>query len=259
MKWDSFMGLCYPGWHIECSAMSRKYLGDVFDIHTGGVDHIPIHHENEIAQAIGATGKVPAKIWMHVEFLQINGGKMSKSLKNVYTITDLENNGIEPLAYRYFTFSANYRTKLNFTWDAIKSSQIALNRLREATKQHRNGNGIADEQKINMYIEKFNSAINDDINMPLAMAVVWDVAREQVKSKKYFDLLMKFDYILSLDLDKNNVNDDEYPQEIKDLLEERKNARLNKDYSKSDELRNKIYSLGYEVKDTREGQIIKKI
>ena len=259
MKWDSFMGLCYPGWHIECSAMSRKYLGDVFDIHTGGVDHIPIHHENEIAQAIGATGKVLAKIWMHVEFLQINGGKMSKSLKNVYTITDLENNGIEPLAYRYFTFSANYRTKLNFTWDAIKSSQIALNRLREATKQHRNGNGIADEQKINMYIEKFNSAINDDINMPLAMAVVWDVAREQVKSKKYFDLLMKFDYILSLDLDKNNVNDDEYPQEIKDLLEERKNARLNKDYSKSDELRNKIYSLGYEVKDTREGQIIKKI
>lgn len=259
MKWDSFMGLCYPGWHIECSAMSRKYLGDVFDIHTGGVDHIPIHHENEIAQAIGATGKVPAKIWMHVEFLQINGGKMSKSLGNVYTITDLENKGIEPLAYRYFTFSANYRTKLNFTWDAIKSAQVALNRLREATKQHKNGVDEADDTKIQEYLDRFNNAVNDDINMPLAIAVVWDVAREQVKSKKYFDLLMKFDYILSLDLDKEESKEENYPQEIADLLEERKIARQNKDYSKSDEIRDKIYSLGYEVKDTREGQMLKKL
>ena len=259
MKWDSFMGLCYPGWHIECSAMSRKYLGDVFDIHTGGVDHIPIHHENEIAQAIGATGKVPAKIWMHVEFLQINGGKMSKSLGNVYTITDLENKGIEPLAYRYFTFSANYRTKLNFTWDAIKSAQVALNRLREATKQQKNGVDEADDTKIQEYLDRFNNAVNDDINMPLAIAVVWDVAREQVKSKKYFDLLMKFDYILSLDLDKEESKEENYPQEIADLLEERKIARQNKDYSKSDEIRDKIYSLGYEVKDTREGQMLKKL
>lgn len=258
MKWDSFMGLCYPGWHIECSAMSRKYLGDVFDIHTGGVDHVPIHHENEIAQSLGATGKIPAKTWMHVEFLQINGGKMSKSLKNVYTISDLEKEGIEPLAYRYFTFSAHYRTKLNFTWDAIKSAQIALNRLREATKQQKNGVDKADEIKLKEYNERFEAAINDDINMPLAIAVVWDVAREKNKSKEYYDLLMKFDSILSLDLDKEEKIE-EYPEVINELLDQRKNAKINKDYAKADEIRDKIRELGYEVKDTRQGQMIERL
>ncbi len=258
MKWDSFMGLCYPGWHIECSAMSRKYLGDVFDIHTGGVDHIPIHHENEIAQSIGATGKIPAKRWMHVEFLQINGGKMSKSLKNVYTISDLEKEGIEPLAYRYFTYSAHYRTKLNFTWDAIKSAQVALNRLREATKQQKAGTEKAPEEKIKEYLQRFENAINDDINMPLAIAVAWDVAKEKNRSKDYYDLLMKFDSVLSLDLDKQEEVLS-YPKEIDELLEKRKLAREEKDYKKSDEIREEIKKLGYDVKDTRQGQIIEKI
>lgn len=258
MKWDSFMGLCYPGWHIECSAMSRKYLGEQFDIHTGGVDHIPIHHENEIAQSIGATGCIPAKTWMHVEFLQINGGKMSKSLHNVYTISDLEKEGIEALAYRYFTFSAHYRTKLNFTWDSIKAAQVALNRLREATKQHKNGTTVADKEKIEEYTKRFEDAINDDINMPLVMAVVWDVAREKEKSKDYYDLLMKFDTILSLDLDKVEKQEN-YSDEINAILEERKIARQNKDFAKSDELRDKLKELGYEVKDTRDGQILNKI
>lgn len=258
MKWDSFMGLCYPGWHIECSAMSRKYLGEQFDIHTGGVDHIPIHHENEIAQSIGATGCIPAKTWMHVEFLQINGGKMSKSLHNVYTISDLEKEGIEALAYRYFTFSAHYRTKLNFTWDSIKAAQVALNRLREATKQHKNGTTVADKEKIEEYTKRFEDAINDDINMPLVMAVVWDVAREKEKSKDYYNLLMKFDTILSLDLDKVEKQEN-YSDEINAILEERKIARQNKDFAKSDELRDKLKELGYEVKDTRDGQILNKI
>ena len=258
MKWNSFMGLCYPGWHIECSAMSRKYLGEQFDIHTGGVDHIPIHHENEIAQSIGADGCIPAKTWMHVEFLQINGGKMSKSLHNVYTISDLEKEGIEALAYRYFTFSAHYRTKLNFTWDSIKAAQVALNRLREATKQHKNGTLEADKTKIEEYTKRFEDAINDDINMPLVMAVVWDVAREKDKSKDYYELLMKFDTILSLDLDKAEEKET-YSDEINAILEERKLARQNKDFAKSDELRDKLKELGYEVKDTREGQILSKI
>ncbi len=259
MKWDSFMGECYPGWHIECSAMSRKYLGDVFDIHTGGVDHIPIHHENEIAQSLGATGKIPAKRWMHVEFLQINGGKMSKSLKNVYTISDLEKEGIEPLAYRYFTFSAHYRTKLNFTWEAIKSAQVALERLRNATQQHKVGNGVADKEKIVTYTTRFEDAINDDINMPLALAVVWDVARENEKCKEYYDLLKCFDTILSLDLDK--VKDEEsitYPEEVEKLLEERRIARENKDFKASDELRDKIKEYGFIVMDSRDGQKLKK-
>ncbi len=260
MKWDSFMGLCYPGWHIECSAMSRKYLGEEFDIHTGGVDHIPIHHENEIAQSIGATGKIPARNWMHVEFLQINGGKMSKSLKNVYTISDLEREGIEALAYRYFTYSAHYRTKLNFTWEAIKSAQVALNRLREATRQQKAGENKADKERIEEYKRRFEEAINDDINMPLAIAVVWDVAKEKEKNREYYELIKKFDEILSLELDREeNTEKVEYPEEVEELLKERKEARENRDYKKSDELRDRIREHGFDVKDTREGQIVNKI
>ena len=131
MKWESPWGLSYPGWHIECSAMGKKYLGEQFDIHTGGIDHIPTHHENEIAQSKGLTGKIPAQYWMHVEFLQVDGGKMSKSLGNVYTWDELKNKGIEPLAYKLFCFTAHYRTKLNFTFDTVLASQKALKRLRE--------------------------------------------------------------------------------------------------------------------------------
>lgn len=123
MKWESPWGLSYPGWHIECSAMSRKYLGNEFDIHTGGVDHIPTHHENEIAQSKGATGKIPAKFWMHCEFLQVDGGKMSKSLGNVYTLEQLQEKGIEPIAYRMFCHTAHYRTKLNFTFESALASR----------------------------------------------------------------------------------------------------------------------------------------
>ena len=147
MKWNSKWGLCYPGWHIECSAMSRKYLGDKFDIHTGGVDHIPIHHENEIAQSIGATGHNLANYWMHVEFLLIDGGKMSKSLGNVYTLNDLKAKGIDALSYRYFTYSSHYRNKLNFTWDAIKSAKNSLNKLRDMIALHKGVNKKIDTEK----------------------------------------------------------------------------------------------------------------
>src|SRR5574344_321825 len=131
MQWDTFWGKCYPGWHLECSAMGHYYLGDVFDIHTGGVDHIPVHHENEIAQSKGATGKNPAHYWMHVEFLLIDNGKMSKSLNNLYTLEDLKEKGYEPLVYRMFNFSSHYRNKINFTWESIDAAKVALNRLRE--------------------------------------------------------------------------------------------------------------------------------
>lgn len=140
MKWDSPWGLCYPGWHIECSSMGRKYLGEQFDIHTGGIDLIPTHHENEIAQSKGVCGKVPAKFWMHGEYLLINGGKMSKSLGNVYLIKDIKERGYNPLAYKLFCFSSHYRNKLNFTWEAIEASDKALIRLKEGYKNHFNGN-----------------------------------------------------------------------------------------------------------------------
>lgn len=260
MKWDSKWGLCYPGWHIECSAMSRKYLGDEFDIHTGGVDHIPIHHENEIAQSKGATGKNLAKIWMHVEFLLIDNGKMSKSLHNVYTLDDLQDRGIEPLAYRYFTYSSHYRNKLNFTWDGVKSAQVALNRLRELTLKHKGVNTKIDEEKIKELENRFVEAINDDINMPLALSVVWEVAKEQEKSNMYYDLLKKFDSILSLDIDKEIFNEiEEYSDEVREILNQRKIARENKDFKLSDDLRDKLKDLGYLVIDSKEGQKLKKV
>lgn len=264
MKWESPWGLSYPGWHLECSAMARKYLGEVFDIHTGGVDHIPTHHENEIAQSKGAFGKIPAKIWMHVEFLQVDGGKMSKSLGNVYTISQLEEKGIEPLAFKLFCYTAHYRTKLNFTFDGVISSQKALNRLRECIIKHKNGNDSIDDETLKKYKERFIDAINDDLNIPVAMSVVWELARYELKSKKIADMLLDFDRVLGLDLinsekylkEESNV---EIPAEVKTLLEERKTARENKNWVLSDELRDKIKEHGYIVKDTKEGMTVEKM
>ena len=259
MKWNSKWGLCYPGWHIECSAMSRKYLGDKFDIHTGGVDHIPIHHENEIAQSIGATGHNLANYWMHVEFLLIDGGKMSKSLGNVYTLNDLKAKGIDALSYRYFTYSSHYRNKLNFTWDAIKSAKNSLNKLRDMIALHKDVNKKIDKNIISKYEEQFLYAINDDMNMPVAISIVWEIAKEKEKSNDFYELIKKFDSVLSLDLDKNDKEDINIPEDIKLILNERKDARKNKDFAKSDELRDKLKELGYIVKDTKDGQIIEKV
>lgn len=259
MKWNSKWGLCYPGWHIECSAMSRKYLGDKFDIHTGGVDHIPIHHENEIAQSIGATGHNLANYWMHVEFLLIDGGKMSKSLGNVYTLNDLKAKGIDALSYRYFTYSSHYRNKLNFTWDAIKSAKNSLNKLRDMIALHKGVNKKIDKNIISKYEEQFLDAINDDMNMPVAISIVWEIAKEKEKSNDFYELIKKFDSVLSLDLDKNDKEDINISEDIKLILNERKDARKNKNFAKSDELRDKLKELGYIVKDTKDGQIIEKV
>lgn len=257
MKWESPWGLCYPGWHIECSAMSNKYLGDVFDIHTGGVDLIPTHHENEIAQSKGVTGKIPARYWMHGEFLLIDGGKMSKSLNNAYLLSDIINKGYEPLSYKLLNFSSHYRNKLNFTWEALDSSSKALQKLREGYRKHLEGNDVIEEDKINEYKEQFLEAINDDLNMPLAMAIVWEVIKRNEKSKQYAQVLLDFDRVLGLEIDKENEVQ-ELPDEVKNLIEERKKARENKDYEKSDELRNKIEKMGYKVKDSKDGMQVQK-
>ena len=263
MKWESQWGLSYPGWHLECSAMSRKYLGEVFDIHTGGVDHIPTHHENEIAQSKGAFGKIPAKTWMHVEFLQVDGGKMSKSLGNVYTITQLEEKGIEPLAYKLFCYTAHYRTKLNFTFDGVMASQKALNRLRESYIKHLNGNDKIEEEFLKESKNKFLDAINDDLNMPLAMGIVWEIARNEKKSSKLSELLLEFDKVLGLDL-KNSEKylkkqaETNIPQEVKELLEKRKVARIEKNWELSDKIRDEKNKKGYNVKDKKEGMTIEK-
>lgn len=260
MKWESPWGLCYPGWHIECSTMSNKYLGEVFDIHTGGIDLVPTHHENEIAQSKGCTGKVPAKFWMHCEFLLINGGKMSKSLGNVYLVQDIIDKGYEPLAFKMMCFTSHYRNKLNFTWEALESSQNALNRLREGYKKHSEGNEKIDEKIIEEYKTKFQEAINDDLNMPVAMSVIWDVVKNPNKSKQLANLLLDFDKVLGVDIEKKNENKaEEIPEEIKKLIEQRKQARENKDWALSDKIRDELKEKGYIVKDTKEGMTIERV
>ena len=258
MKWDSFFGKCYPGWHLECSAMSYKYLGEQFDIHTGGIDHIPIHHENEIAQSKGFSGKIPANYWMHVDFLTIDGGKMSKSLNNLYTLKDLSDKGYEPLVYRMFNFSSNYRNKINFTWETMDSAKTALNRLREGYLKHLEGTDVVQEEFIKDCEDKFLEAINDDLNMPVAMSVVWEVVKHQKKSKELKDLLLKFDEVLGFDLINYKKEEDELPQEIQDLVKQRDIARNDKNWAESDRIRDLLIEKGYKVKDTKEGTVLEK-
>lgn len=258
MKWDTFFGKCYPGWHLECSAMGYKYLGEEFDIHTGGIDHIPIHHENEIAQAQGFCGKIPARFWMHVNFLTVNGGKMSKSLNNLYTLEDLKEKGYEPLTYRMFNFTSNYRNKINFTWEAMDAAKTALNRLREGYLKHAEGTATIDEKELEELENRFHEAINDDLNMPVAMSVVWDIVKNPNKSKDFQKLLLKFDEVLGLDLKNYQKVENDIPEDDKKLVEERNEARKNKNWVESDRIRDILMSKGYTVKDGKEGTIIEK-
>lgn len=258
MKWDTFFGKCYPGWHLECSAMGYKYLGEEFDIHTGGIDHIPIHHENEIAQAQGFCGKIPARFWMHVNFLTVNAGKMSKSLNNLYTLEDLKEKGYEPLTYRMFNFTSNYRNKINFTWEAMDAAKTALNRLREGYLKHAEGTATIDEKELEELENRFHEAINDDLNMPVAMSVVWDIIKNPNKSKDFQKLLLKFDEVLGLDLKNYQKVENDIPEEDKKLVEERNEARKNKNWVESDRIRDILMSKGYTVKDGKEGTIIEK-
>ena len=263
MKWDSPWGKSYPGWHIECSAMGRRFLGENFDIHTGGVDHIPVHHENEIAQCKGAFGHNPANFWMHCEFLLVDGGKMSKSLGNIYTISELKEKGIEPLAYKLFCFSSHYRNKLNFTFEGVKASNIALNRIRKGYLAHLNGNDSIEEKEIEEYENRFHNAINDDLNIPLAIGVLWDVIRNEKKSKELADLILRFDKVFGLDLANSekylqelNENEEDIsviPEQVLQFANERKIARENKDFQKADLLRKKIEESGYQIKDIAGG------
>ena len=263
MKWDSPWGPSYPGWHIECSAMGQKYLGEQFDIHTGGIDLIPTHHENEIAQSKGACGKIPANYWLHGEYLLINGGKMSKSLGNVYLIKDIKERGYDPIVYKLLCYSCSYRIKLNFTWEGMEATSKSLDRLRNGYKTHKEGKDKLDEQdrkKLEEIEHNFHEAINDDMNMPLAMSYVWETVRYNKKSPEVADLLLKFDTVLGLKIDKEPEQGEvEIPQEILDLMEQRKQARQDKNWTESDRLRDLIKEKGYEVKDTKDGMNISKI
>ena len=200
-QWDSPWGRSFPGWHIECTAMGVKYLGERFDIHTGGVDHIPIHHENEIAQGECWLGHQIVNYWMHNEFLLVDGGKMSKSLGNNYLLTDLQAKGYAPVVFRYFCLNVQYRQKINFTWDALDAAKTAYNKLCAQLLAHKNSPVKTDKAVLDDFTKKFEDAINDDLNVPLAIGVLWTMLK-QPKSKDIYKLALQFDKVLALDFDK---------------------------------------------------------
>lgn len=263
MQWESPWGMGYPGWHIECSAMSRKYLGDTFDLHTGGVDHIPVHHENEIAQSEALLGHPAVHYWMHGEFMMVDGGKMSKSLGNTYTISDLISRGYSPLAFRYLCLNAHYRSKLNFTWEAMSGAQVSYIRLLEGAYRHKNAPRSPQAALLAQDAwEQFLEAAGDDLNIPKALGVAWTLIRSNIKSADIYDALLKMDGILGLNLaqyEPEQQQDEPLPAEIAQLAEERQKARANKDWALSDSLREELRAKGYEAVDSKEGQRIKKL
>ena len=258
-QWDSPWGRSFPGWHIECTAMGVKYLGERFDIHTGGVDHIPIHHENEIAQGECWLGHKIVNYWMHNEFLLVDGGKMSKSLGNNYLLSDLQAKGYAPVVFRYFCLNVQYRQKINFTWEAMDAAKTAYNKLCAQLVAHKNSPEKTDKAILDDFTKKFEDAINDDLNVPLAIGVLWTMLK-QPKSKDIYNLALKFDKVFALDFDKVKEEKVEIdvPDEVVALAEERLAARKAKNWAESDRLRNEIAERGYAIKDTATGYEITK-
>lgn len=245
-------GQGFPGWHIECSAMGLKFLGDQFDIHTGGIDHISIHHTNEIAQSECATGKKPfVRYWLHNEFVDTGGMKMAKSGENFLTLETVIEHNIDPLAYRFWLLMANYRTKVNFSWEALEASKTAWGRLQGLYMSLGTEEGQINPQ----YQQKFKDFIGDDLDTPRAVALLWDLIKdESISAADRKATILDFDKVLSLGF--AELKDEEVPAEIQSLIDKRAQARNDKDFAKSDELRDKIKSLGWEVKDTDEGQAV---
>lgn len=260
MQWQSPWGMGYPGWHIECSAMGKKYLGERFDIHTGGVDHIPIHHENEIAQSEALEGHPVVNMWMHGEFMLVDGGKMSKSLGNVYTVDDLMSRGYSPLAFRYFCMNTHYRNKLNFTFDGLNSAQTAYDRLRAAISSNVNADKASAEvkEKIEACCERIIAAVYDDLNFPLALGELWNMVKLP-QCRDIYDAAEKLDCLFGLSLhEPPEKRDDDIPEDVKAIAEERYAARQRKDWATSDALRDKLDKLGYTVLDSKTGYEIKR-
>ncbi|MBI3385946.1 cysteine--tRNA ligase [Candidatus Gottesmanbacteria bacterium] len=264
MHWESPWGDGFPGWHIECSAMSMKYLGQSFDIHTGGIDHIPVHHPNEIAQSEAATGKPFVKYWVHHAFLMVEGQKMSKSLGNIYTIEDVIKKGFDPLALRYFYFTAHYRSPQNFTWEALGGTGRSLDELRghisRLREQFAKRTTLSQEklEKVDAYRKKFDQAIGNDLNMPEAIAVVWEVVKSNIPSQDKYDLLLDFDEVLGLGLRDFREKEIAVPQKVKELVSKREQLRTSGKFDQADTVRKQIDSLGFIVEDTSLGPKVKK-
>ncbi len=256
-SWPATFGNGRPGWHIECSAMSMKYLGPTFDIHTGAVDLIFPHHENEIAQSEGATGRKFVNYFVEGEHLLVDSEKMSKSLGNVYTLSDIKNRNIDPLAFRYLALTAHYRSKLNFTWKSLASAQNALEKLREEILIFKKTKQKIDIKVFKQYSQKFKDYINNDLNTPEALALLWEVVKsKKLDTKIKYGIITDFDKVLGLNISK--ISKLKIPEEIQDLVEDREKYRQEKNFKKSDELRKKIENLGWLIEDTPQGQKLKK-
>lgn len=252
MEWDSPWGKGFPGWHIECSAMSSKYLGAFFDIHCGGEDHITVHHTNEIAQTQACHNTNLANFWMHGYFLQIDESRMAKSSGEFLRIQSLIERGYDPLAYRYFCLGAHYRAKLNFTWEGLDSASVSLDRLRNMVYEWGEP-GSVDED----YVEQFTGQINEDLNMPRALAVTWDLARSSLPPSTKKATIQMFDQVLGLRLAEWKPSEEIIPEEIVKLVEQRTQARSEKRWSDADNLRQQVLEAGYEIEDTPQGPRIR--
>lgn len=256
-EWNSPWGVGFPGWHIECSAMSKKYLGMNFDIHTGGIDHVATHHNNEIAQSQAADGQLLANYWMHVNHIMLNGQKISKSIGNVVTIDEFAQKNIPPAVFRYWYLTSHYGTSANFTWETITSTQKAFDKivnLISETKQ---------SKKINKkYYKKALKELNHDVGTPEAIAVIWEIINDNSLEKdEKVSTILKIDNILGIGfaLESKKIQDkpENIPNEVIKLAEQRKTARLNKDFDTADSLRSKINELGFGIKDIGENYAIK--
>jgi cysteinyl-tRNA synthetase len=253
MEWPSPWGIGFPGWHIECSAMSVKYLGQPFDIHTGGVDHIPIHHTNEIAQSEGAFNKKMVNYWLHGEFLMVEGKRMGKSEGNLIKLQDIIAKGFDPLAFRYLCLTSHYRSILNFTWKSLEAAQNSLNRLRE----HLSNLSDYKPSEINSeYKNRFLKAINDDLNTPEGLSVMWEMLRSKIPEGEKLATLLDFDKVLGLKLE---IMKEGVPEEVKRLVDEREGLRKKRKWAEADKIRQKIAELGYLVEDTPKGPKVKKL
>jgi len=252
MEWESPWGVGFPGWHIECSAMSAKYLGPFFDIHCGGEDHISVHHPNEIAQTEACHGTRLANFWMHGYFLQLDETKMAKSAGGFIRLQTLIDRHYDPLDYRYLCLTAHYRSNLSFTWESLDAAAIALNRLRRVFYEWREPGDIDKD-----YVTEFLARINDDLNMPRALALSWELIKSSLPISTKKATLLHFDKVLGLCLNEWYPREQIIPNEIKILVEQRQKARTEKRFEEADELRDQIVKAGYEVEDTPNGPNIR--
>ena len=257
LQWDSPWGRGYPGWHIECSVMSSKYLGERIDIHCGGVDHIAVHHENERAQSEGCFGHKWVNYWVHNEWLQLKGIKMSKSLGNILTISALKEKGYDPLAYRYLALTAHYKSPLIFSFETLDSAQKAYENLKARVIEIKKtkANDVDEEAKAE-FLKRFDEALFNDVGTPQALAVMWEALKSsKISAATKWAILQEMDSVLGFNVDEFQEETFVPDPEIEALLEERKVARANKDWARSDEIRNILASKGLSVKDMPDGTV----